>query len=68
MISRQLMPNFFVYWKSMFGDKKSAIDVLKSAIKEKNYKEPTQRNIIQVYELIDGNQILKTLRKLAVCL
>ena len=50
----------------MFGDKKSAIDVLKSAIKEKNYKEPTQRNIVQVYELIDGNQILKTLRKLAV--
>ena len=52
----------------MFGDKKSAIDVLKSEIKEKNYKEPTQRNIVQVYELIDGNQILKTLRKLAVCL
>ena len=61
--------------KSVFEDEKSAIDtqklaidVLKSAIKEKKYKEPTQRNLVQVYELIDGNQILKTLRKLAVCL
>lgn len=32
----------------------------KSAIKEKKYKEPTQRNIFQVYELIDGNQIFGT--------
>ena len=32
----------------------------KSAIKEKNYKEPTQRNIVQVYDLIDGNQIFGT--------
>ncbi len=53
--------------KSVFEDEKSAIDtqklaidVLKSAIKEKNYKEPTQRNIVQVYELIDGNQIFGT--------
>ena len=53
--------------KSAFEDEKSAIDtqklaidVLKSAIKEKNYKEPTQRNLIQVYELIDGNQIFGT--------
>lgn len=53
--------------KSVFEDEKSAIDtqklaidVLKSAIKEKNYKEPTQRNLIQVYELIDGNQIFGT--------
>ena len=53
--------------KSAFEDEKSAIDtqklaidVLKSAIKEKNYKEPTQRNLVQVYELIDGNQIFGT--------
>ena len=53
--------------KSVFGDEKSAIDTqklaidaLKSAIKEKKYKEPTQRNIFQVYELIDGNQIFGT--------
>lgn len=53
--------------KSVFGDEKSAIDTqklaidtLKSAIKEKTYKVPTQRNIIQVYEAIDGNQIFGT--------
>ena len=53
--------------KSVFEDEKSAIDtqklaidVLKSAIKEKKYKEPTQRNLVQVYELIDGNQIFGT--------
>lgn len=51
----------------MFGDEKSAIDTqklaidtLKSAIKEKKYKEPTQRNIVQVYDSIEGNQIFGT--------
>ena len=46
--------------KSAIDTQKLAIDVLKSAIKEKKYKEPTQRNLVHVYELIDGNQIFGT--------
>ena len=46
--------------KSAIDTQKLAIDVLKSAMKEKKYKEPTQRNLVQVYELIDGNQIFGT--------
>ena len=46
--------------KPAIDTQKLAIEVLKSAIKEENYKEPTQRNIVQVYELIDGNQIFGT--------
>ena len=50
----------FVDEKSAIDAQKLAIDVLKSAIKEKKYKEPTQRNLVHVYELIDGNQIFGT--------
>ena len=31
-----------------------------SAIQAQNYKEPTQKNIVQIYETIDANQIFGT--------
>lgn len=43
--------------KPVFDTRKLEIESLKSAIDEKLYKEPTKKNIIQVYEAIDTNQI-----------
>ena len=46
--------------KSAIQAKKLAIDAIKSAIQKRNYNEPTQRNIIKVYEEIDSNQVFST--------
>ena len=43
--------------KPVFDTRKLEIESLKSVIDEKAYKEPTKKNIIQVYEAIDTNQI-----------
>lgn len=43
--------------KPVFDTRKLEIESLKSAIDKKLYKEPTKKNIIQVYESIDTNQI-----------
>ncbi len=39
------------------GMEKAVVTFVKSAIDEKEYKEPTKKNIIQVYGSIDTNQI-----------
>ena len=46
--------------KSAFQPIKPAFDILMSAIQAQNYKEPTQKNIVQIYETIDANQIFGT--------
>lgn len=43
--------------KPVIQGQKLEIEVLKSVIREKKYKEPTQKNIIQIYETIDTNQV-----------
>lgn len=36
---------------------KSAIEIIKSAIEQKKYNEPSRMNILKVYEQIEKNQI-----------
>jgi len=43
--------------KPAIGDKKLAIEILESAIRRQNYNEPTIKNMITIYDVIETDQI-----------
>ena len=45
---------------SAIDDKKSAVDMIKSAIEQQKYNEPSKANILKVYDEIEKNQIFGT--------
>lgn len=46
--------------KSAIGHETSAIDIIKSAIAQQKYNEPSKANILKVYDVIEKNQIFGT--------
>ena len=46
--------------KSLIDSQKSAIDIIKSAIEQQKYNEPSKANILKVYDGIEKNQIFGT--------
>ena len=46
--------------KSLIDSQKSAIDIIKSAIEQQKYNEPSKANIFKVYDGIEKNQIFGT--------
>ena len=46
--------------KSAIYDKTSAVDMIKSAIEQQKYNEPSKVNILKVYDEIEKNQIFGT--------
>lgn len=46
--------------KSLIDDKKSVVDMIKSAIEQRKYNEPSKANILKVYDEIEKNQIFGT--------
>lgn len=45
---------------SAIGHETSAIDIIKSAIAQQKYNEPSKANILKVYDVIEKNQIFGT--------
>lgn len=46
--------------KPAIGEENSAIDMIKSAIEQQKYNEPSKTNILKVYDEIEKNQIFGT--------
>ena len=46
--------------KSLIDSQKLAIDIIKSAIEQQKYNEPSKANILKVYDGIEKNQIFGT--------
>ena len=44
----------------MIDSQKPAIDMIKSAIEQQKYNEPSKANILKVYDEIEKNQIFGT--------
>ena len=46
--------------KSLIASQKPAVDMIKSAIEQQKYNEPSKTNILKVYDEIEKNQIFGT--------
>lgn len=46
--------------KSLIDSQKPAVDMIKSAIEQQKYNEPSKTNILKVYDEIEKNQIFGT--------